>query len=120
MSVQAHERQCPSHITVFWGVGTVLLVNVLTTKPNLIIPKTRDLSSIHLSFATSEKRKEKKKDLQHPQHKNCGEANFVPSIHLQCPNARIRHGKHSDIANHIRDSEPERQPLIGCTGMAMI
>lgn len=39
---------------------------------------------------------------------------------MQCPNARIRHGKHSDIADHIRDSEPERQPLIGCTRMAVV
>ena len=62
MSMQAHERRCPSHITVTWGVGAVIPVNVLTTKPNLIIPKTRDLSSIHV-ISTAKKRKEKKKQL---------------------------------------------------------
>ena len=39
---------------------------------------------------------------------------------MQCPNARVRHGKHSNIAQHIRDSEPQRQPLVRCTRMAVV
>ena len=63
MSMLAHEKRYSSQITAFLGVGRVLQVNVLTTKPNLMIPKTRDLSSIHVISAFSKKRKEEKKQL---------------------------------------------------------
>ena len=71
---------------------------------------TEDERSVQYPSQSCHHRKEKRKetDSQHPEHKDCAQANFFPSIHLQCPNARVRHGKHSDITQHIRDSEPER------------
>ena len=82
MSMQAHEKRDPSRIMVLLGSGTILLVNVLTTKPSLMIPKTSDLPSIHLSSAISEKRREKKSTHSMPSMKIALRPTF--SLRLIC------------------------------------
>ena len=43
---------------------------------------------------------------QGTKQKNTTDAKLVPSSHLKLPYARIRHRENSNIANHVRYSEP--------------
>lgn len=57
------------------------------------------------------------KGYSHPaQGEYHNQANLVPLTHLQLPDTRVRQAQNGNIAQYLRDGEPQQRPLARIAG----